>query len=118
MVCCACATASSTIDSTSTVTHDTTLKFSNLVTPNGDGYNDRFVIGGLIENNCFKYNELTIYDRSGHQVYHHRNIATDDDWWNPAANRIPAGTYFYYFKAHGITIHTQHIGVIEVLINK
>ena len=98
--------------------HDTTLKFSNLVTPNGDGYNDRFVIGGLLENNCFKYNELTIYDRSGHQVYHHRNIATDDDWWNPAAQRAPSGTYFYYFKAHGINIHTQHSGVIEVLSDK
>ena len=96
MVCCACATTSSTIDSTSTVTHDTTLKFSNLVTPNGDGYNDR----------------------SGHQVYHHRNIATDDDWWNPAAQRAPSGTYFYYFKAHGINIHTQHTGVIEVLGDK
>ena len=94
---------------------DTTLEFPNLVTPNGDGHNDRFVIKGLIENNCFKYNELTIYDRNGHQVYHRRNIATDSDWWDPAARRHPAGTYFYYFKAHGVTIHTQHTGVIEVL---
>ena len=94
---------------------DTTLEFPNLVTPNGDGHNDRFVIKGLIENSCFKYNELTIYDRNGHQVYHRRNIATDDDWWDPAAHRHPGGTYFYYFKAHGVTIHTQHTGVIEVL---
>ena len=94
---------------------DTTLEFPNLVTPNGDGHNDRFVIKGLIENSCFKYNELTIYDRNGHQVYHRRNIATDDDWWAPATRRHPGGTYFYYFKAHGITIHTQHTGVIEVL---
>ena len=97
---------------------DTTLEFPNLVTPNGDGHNDRFVIKGLIENNCFKYNELTIYDRNGHQVYHRRNIATDTDWWDPAAHRHPAGTYFYYFKAHGITIHTQHTGVIEVLCDQ
>ena len=97
---------------------DTILEFPNLVTPNGDGHNDRFVIKGLIENNCFKYNELTIYDRNGHQVYHRRNIATDSDWWDPAARRAPAGTYFYYFKAHGVTIHTQHTGVIEVLRDK
>ena len=97
---------------------DTALSYPNVVTPNGDGVNDRFVIGGLIEHNCFKYNELTIYDRYGHCVYHKRNIATEDDWWNPAAQRAPAGTYFYYFKAHGVNIWTQHRGVIEVLRDK
>lgn len=93
---------------------DTNLTYPNLVTPNGDGVNDRFVIGGLTEHNCFKYNELTIYDRYGHCVYHRRNIS-DDDWWDPAAQRAPSGTYFYYFKAHGVNIWTQHRGVIEVL---
>ena len=97
---------------------DTTLEFPNFVTPNGDGTYDRFVIKGLLENNCFKYNELIIFDRTGHQVYHRHNIATEDDWWDPAARRHPGGTYFYYFKAHGVTIHTQHIGVIEVLTGK
>ncbi|MBQ9865058.1 MAG: gliding motility-associated C-terminal domain-containing protein, partial [Bacteroidales bacterium] len=97
---------------------DTSLSYPNVVTPNGDGVNDRFVIGGLIEHNCFRYNELIIYDRYGHCVYHKRNIATESDWWNPAAQRAPSGTYFYYFKAHGINIWTQHRGVIEVLRDK
>ena len=97
---------------------DTSLSYPNVITPNGDGVNDRFVIGGLIENNCFKYNELTIYDRTGHCVYHKRNIANESDWWNPAAQRTPSGTYFYYFKAHGVNIWTQHRGVIEVLRDK
>ena len=97
---------------------DTTLSYPNVVTPNGDGVNDRFVINGLIEHNCFKYNELTIYDRYGHCVYHKRNIAAESDWWNPATQRAPSGTYFYYFKAHGVNIWTQHRGVIEVLRDK
>lgn len=97
---------------------DTSLSYPNVVTPNGDGINDRFVIGGLIENNCFKYNELIIYDRTGRQVYHKANIATEADWWNPAEQRIPSGTYFYYFKAHGVNIWTQHRGIIEVLHEK
>ena len=94
---------------------DTTLTYPNVVTPNGDGLNDRFVIGGLLENNCFRFNDLVIYDRTGHLVYHAHNIAKDDDWWDPADHRHPAGTYFYVFKAHGVTIHTMHQGVIEVL---
>ena len=97
---------------------DTALTYPNVVTPNGDGVNDCFVIGGLIEHNCFKYSELTIYDRTGRCVYHKRNIASEDDWWDPTAQRTPTGTYFYYFKAHGINIWTQHRGVIEVLRDK
>lgn len=93
---------------------DTTLTYPNYVTANGDGHNDKFVIQGLIENACFKYNQLSIFDRSGHRVYHKTNIASDADWWDPAADRMPSGTYFYYFKAHGVAIHTQHTGLIEV----
>lgn len=94
---------------------DSSLTYPNVVTPNGDGQNDRFVIGGLVENQCFKYNELSIFSREGTLVYHKRNIASESDWWDPAAHHAPAGTYFYIFKAHGINIHTMHKGVIEVL---
>lgn len=94
---------------------DTTLTFPSVVTPNGDGMNDKFVIGGLLENNCFRFNELLIYDRTGYLVYRGHNIAKEDDWWDPAARRNPVGTYFYIFKAHGVTIKTLHQGVIEVV---
>lgn len=94
---------------------DSSLTYPNVVTPNGDGLNDRFVIGGLIENNCFKYSDLSIYDRYGTRVYHKRNIASESDWWDPAAHHAPDGTYFFIFRAHGIKIHTMHKGVIEVL---
>lgn len=100
---------------------DTNLTFPNVVTANGDGINDRFVIGGLLENNCFKYNELHIYDRTGRLVYSFRNIASEAEWWDPNGtndrhgHRVPDGTYFYIFKAHGVTIWTMHQGVIEVL---
>lgn len=97
---------------------DTTLTYPNIVTPNGDGTNDKFIIIGLLENNCFKYNTLSIYDRTGRRVYHKTNITSEADWWDPSADRMPSGTYFYYFRAHGINIHTQHTGVIEVLHEK
>ena len=97
---------------------DTSLTYPNVVTPNGDGMNDRFVIGGLLEHNCFKYNELLIYDRTGRCIYHKHNIASESDWWDPAGQHAPSGTYFFYFKAHGVNIWTQHFGVIEVLHEK
>lgn len=97
---------------------DTTLEYYNVVTPNGDGKNDRFVIGGLIENNCFKYNELVIYNRDGRQVYRAVNIYDESQWWDPNEGRCPDGSYFYYFRAHGVNIRTQHRGVIEVMRNK
>lgn len=93
---------------------DTSLSFPNVVTPNGDGMNDRFVIGGLIENNCFRYNDLSIYDRYGTRVYHIQNIASEADWWSPSR----CGTYYYIFKAHGVNIRTMRRGVIEVLNEK
>lgn len=93
---------------------DTTLSYPNVITPNGDGINDSFVIEGLIENNCFKYNELIIFNRDGRKVYHVRNIHNESDWWSPATN-MPEGTYFYIFTAHGINIHTKHNGIIELL---
>ena len=94
---------------------DSMLQFPNVVTPNGDGVNDRFVIGGLVDNHCFPYNSLVIADRTGRIVYHAENISRDDQFWDPAARRIPAGTYFYRFVGRGVHHATQHQGCIEVL---
>lgn len=94
---------------------DSSLSFPNVVTPNGDGLNDRFVIGGLVENQCYPYNLLIIFDRTGRIVFRAENICRDDQFWDPAASRIPAGTYFYRFVGHGVNHATQHQGCIEIL---
>ena len=94
---------------------DSSLTFYNVVTPNGDGINDRFVIGGLVEQQCYPYNSLIIVDRTGRMVYRAKNIYREDQFWDPAATRSPAGTYFYRFVGRGINHATQHNGCIEVL---
>ena len=94
---------------------DSSLTFPNVVTPNGDGLNDRFVIGGLVENQCYPDNLLVIADRTGRIVFQAENICRDDQFWDPAASRIPAGTYFYRFVGRGINHATQHQGCIEIL---
>ena len=94
---------------------DSLLQFPNIVTPNGDGFNDRFVIGGLVENQCYPYNSLVIVDRTGRVVFHAENISREDQFWDPAARRMPSGTYFYRFTGRGVHHATQHTGCIEVL---
>ncbi len=94
---------------------DSSLTFPNFVTPNGDGINDCFVIGGLVENQCYPYNSLVIVDRTGRIVFRAHNISRKDQFWNPAARRMPAGTYFYRFVGRGVNHSTQHQGCIELL---
>ena len=94
---------------------DSSLSFPNVVTPNADGINDRFVIGGLVEHQCYPYNLLIIFDRTGRVVYRGENIYSEEQFWDPAATRSPAGTYFYRFIGRGINHATQHNGCIELL---
>jgi len=69
------------------------LEIPDIITPNGDGNNDSFVIRG-IEN--FPENELIIFNRWGNKVYEAVNYG--NDWrgtWNN--NELPDGTYYYVF---------------------
>ena len=54
-------------------------------------------------------------DRTGRIVFQAENICRGDQFWDPAASRIPAGTYFYRFVGRGINHATQHQGCIEIL---
>ncbi len=89
------------------------LFFPNLVTPNGDGINDRFIIGNLLESRAFPRNALVIYNAWGNLMYSHENIDSVDDFWNPAG--LPDGTYYYRFTGRGEIGAIEHSGVIEVL---
>ncbi len=89
------------------------LQFPNVVTPNGDGLNDRFVIQNLIEGLGYPINTLDIYNKWGTRVYHKENISSDSDFWDPAD--MPDGTYFYRFSAKGYNGNIEHNGAIEVL---
>lgn len=73
--------------------------------PNGDGFNDRFVILGL-EN--FPENELMVFNRQGEEVYHRVNYENDWDG-RPESGGIlggvlPEGTYYYIFKFGNLNI--------------
>ena len=89
------------------------LQFPNVVTPNGDGINDKFIIVGLVDGFGYPINSLDVYNKWGTRVFHKDNIASEDDFWDPASE--PAGTYFYRFTAKGYTGNVEHNGAVEVV---
>ncbi|MBQ9417239.1 MAG: gliding motility-associated C-terminal domain-containing protein [Bacteroidales bacterium] len=101
-----------TAESTILVINDF-LQFPNVVTPNGDGINDRFVILNLVGGMGYLINSLDIYNKWGARVYHKENIAKETDFWDPAD--MPAGSYFYRFTAKGYNGSIEHSGVVEVV---
>ena len=89
------------------------LQFPNVVTPNGDGINDKFVIANLIGGMAYPVNTLDIYNKWGTRVFHRENITAEEDFWDPVD--VPAGTYFYRFSARGYNGNIEHNGAVEVI---
>jgi gliding motility-associated-like protein len=84
------------------ISHDTTMIsviefiIPTLITPNGDGRNDYFVLRGLA---TLGRTELIIFDRRGAQVY--KNLNYDNSWNGLDYNKnpLPDDTYFYVIKS-------------------
>ena len=64
---------------------------TNLVTPNGDGVNDNFVIQNL---DMYPNNEVKIFDRAGRLLYSKKNY---DSEWNGTFNGAPLAEDTYYY---------------------
>jgi gliding motility-associated-like protein len=71
------------------------LVIPTLITPNGDGRNDNFVLKGLT---TLGKTELIIFDRRGAEVY--KNMDYDNSWDGVDNNKnpLPEDTYFYIIK--------------------
>ena len=72
------------------------LLIPTLITPNGDAWNEYFVLRGL---ETLRKTELTIFNRNGAQVYKNSNY---DNSWNGLdynGNELPDDTYFYVMKS-------------------
>ena len=91
------------------------LQFPSVVTANGDGINDVFVIKNLVNGLGYPQNSLAIYNRWGKRVYFKENISSEEDFWDPAKENIPAGTYFWRFSGKGYIGDIERNGTVEVL---
>lgn len=105
---------SDTAESSIFITNDF-LQFPNVITANGDGLNDIFVIKNLIEGKGYTDTELFIFNSWGRVVYHKQNISKYEDFWDPAAANEPQGTYYYRFTGKGYKGNIQRNGTVQVL---
>ncbi len=83
------------------------LMFPNVITPNGDGKNERFVIGGLEK---YPGSALYIYNRWGNMVYQSKDYHND---WNGSA--LNDGTYYYILEVRTAQGTRKYKGWIEIL---
>jgi gliding motility-associated-like protein len=79
------------------VADDYVVKATNIMTPNGDGENDTWVIENL---SSYPNNVLKIMNRAGKIIYTKNGYAND---WNGQYNGtdVPAGTYYYILTFDG-----------------
>jgi gliding motility-associated-like protein len=81
----------------------------NILTPNGDGKNDKWVIKNI---DSYPNNEVSIYDRTGRLVYTRRNYNNE---WDATMNGAPLGegTYYYILTIEGGKTAKGYITIIR-----
>ncbi|KQN36224.1 hypothetical protein ASE92_08870 [Pedobacter sp. Leaf41] len=95
---------------TITVVEDYKLEASTVVTPNGDGYNDKFIVKNI---DYYPNNTVKIFDKAGRILYTKQAYAND---WDGTVNGSPLeeGTYYYIIDlGSGIGTFKGYINIIR-----
>ena len=85
----------------------------NVFTPNGDGNNDSFAIGG-INPHCDKF-EMTVYNRWGQVVFETKEVGK---WWDGKHKEVPMYDGIYYFTLEVTDFKgtvTKHKGEVTII---
>lgn len=84
------------------------LTIPNVITPNGDGLNDNFVVSNL---NYYPNSIFMVYNRWGQKVYENSDYQND---WNGGG--LAEGTYFFVLRVnYGDEKYEEHHGTITIL---
>ncbi|MBW8684592.1 Ig-like domain-containing protein [Chitinophaga rhizophila] len=88
---------SNTAEFTLTVVEDFKVDAINILTPNGDGINDKWLIRNL---DSYPDNEVKVFDRAGRMVFVQKNYSNN---WDGTMNGSPLaeGTYYYILTIEG-----------------
>ncbi len=98
-------TDSNNCTKTTTITvHDDTchlVQIPDVITPNGDGYNDQWMIKGL---DIYPQASVQVFNKWGDMLFERNGY--NNDWTGQGKNGpIPDGTYYYILKLNAPNIH-------------
>ncbi len=96
------------------IKRDYKLFIQNLITPNGDGYNDTWFIGNI---DNYPDNEVIIFDIYGDVIYRVSGY-TNANGWDGTYNgkKVPDGTYYFIIRFPSANIIYK--GRIDVISSK
>jgi gliding motility-associated-like protein len=85
---------------------------SNIITPNGDGRNDKWIIEDISN---FPNNKVTIFTKKGRVVFSTRNYSNDSNYWEGLFDGGPLleDTYFYTIDIGAKQAYTGFITLIR-----
>ena len=94
------------------------LEIPDTYSPNGDGYNDLFIIEDLTYE-YYSYSNMSIYNRWGDEIYKNGHYGLDGSWWGGKNthqyDQLAPGVYFYVLKVGNKV--TQKEDVYKGMIN-
>lgn len=107
-----CPTVSATI--TFLIGEDAACKVPSLFTPNGDDYNDNFVIPCLLNTSSYPNSQVIIFNKWGDEVYR-SNTPYLNDWGGTYSGEdLPADTYFFIVDlGNGDEPMSGHVTIIR-----
>jgi gliding motility-associated-like protein len=91
------------------------VRISKLVSPNGDGNNDSWLIEGIEQ---FPDNQVIIVDRWGTEIFKANGYNNNEVVWsgeNRSGELVPRGTYFYFISVKNEQDVIERKGFLEIL---
>jgi gliding motility-associated-like protein len=91
------------------------LEISKLITPDGDGFNDVWLITNLDK---YPDNSVTVFDRWGSVIFRSDSYNNIDRVWrgeNKSGATVPTGTYFFSIEVSYGRYKVKREGFIEVV---
>lgn len=89
---------------------------TDVMTPNGDGYNDALIFPELEERpEDYPNNELLVFNRWGQMVYRASPYANEWEGFNEKGQPLPEGTYYYIMRLElgGAEVRTGNVVIIR-----